>query len=371
MTTQVQAAVCKATGAPLSIETLQLGELRKDEVLVRVVATGICHTDIGMRDSPTRVPKPIVLGHEGAGIVEQVGSAVSKVKPGDHIVMTFNTCGHCPSCYQGHSAYCHELATLNFGGKRRDGTTAFAGAEAPTYSHFFGQSSFATHAICMERNAIPVRKDIPLEILGPLGCGIQTGAGSILNSLKVAPGDHVGIFGTGSVGLAAVMAARLAGAATVIAVDTKASRLDMAIELGATHAIDASREDTFARIQAIRSYGLNHIVDTTGNLKAIRQAVEHLAPRGVCGLINTAKGADVNANILSMVLGGRSIRGIHQGDSTPDIFIPQLVEFYAQGRFPFDRLISFYELNDINTALDDMESGKAIKPVIRMPGSGA
>jgi aryl-alcohol dehydrogenase len=369
MATTTKAAVCRATGKSLSIEDLELGEPQEDEVLVRVIATGVCHTDIGMRDAPDRVPKPIVLGHEGAGIVEKVGTAVRKVKPGDHVVMTFRSCGHCPNCRQGVTAYCDEIGTLNFAGQRSDGTTAFNDHGTAIHSHFFGQSSFATHAICSERNAIPVRQDVPLEILGPLGCGIQTGAGAILNSLKVTPGSDVGIFGVGSVGLAAVMAARLAGATTIIAVDTQRSRLDMATELGATHTIHAGHEDTFARIAAISKRGLNFAVDTTGNLNVIRQAAEGLAARGVCGLINTAKGGDASVNILKMVLGGRSIRGIHEGDSNPDFFIPQLIEFYAQGRFPFDRLIRFYDLASINAALDDMESGTTIKPVIRMPAA--
>jgi len=367
MTMQVQAAVCRATGAPLSIENLQLGEPRDDEVLVRVVATGICHTDIGMRESPSRVPKPIVLGHEGAGIVEKTGRSVRKVQAGDHVVMSFNTCGHCSSCYQGHTAYCSQLGRLNFGGQRDDGTTAFSGPDTGVHSHFFGQSSFATYAICSQRNAIPVRKDIPLEILGPLGCGIQTGAGAVLNSLNVRPGASLGVFGAGSVGLAAIMAARLAGASVIIAVDTQPSRLDIAIELGATHVINAAQEDTFSRIQAIAGHGLDFALDTTGNLHVIRQAVEHLGVRGVCGLINTAKGADASVNILNMVLGGKSVKGIHQGDSNPDTFIPQLTEYYAQGRFPFDRLIRFYALADINAAMADMENGQTIKPVIRMP----
>ena len=368
---QITAAVCRSNGAPLSIETLQLEDPREGEVLVRVVATGICHTDVAMRDSPVRVPKPIVLGHEGAGIVERTGSAVRKVKPGDHVVMSFSSCGHCPSCYQGDAAYCFENNLYNFSGQRKDGTTALADGKGDLHSHFFGQSSFATYAICTERNVIPVRADVPIELLGPLGCGIQTGAGAVINALKVYPGSSIGIFGTGSVGLAAVMAAKLSGASTIIAVDTQQQRLEMAALLGATHIINAARENTFALVGSIAPTGMNFALDTSGNLAGIRQAVEHLAPRGTCGLINSAKGGEISLNILQLLTGGRVVRGIHQGDSVPEVFIPQLIELYAQGRFPFDKLVKFYQLGEINEAIADMESGKAIKPVVTMASAAA
>jgi len=364
---KIEAAVCRSTGGSLSIETLDLGEPRDDEILVRVAGTGICQTDVGMRDSPTRVPKPIVLGHEGAGVVEKVGKQVTKVKPGDHVVMTFNTCGHCPSCYRGDVAYCNELNASNFPGQRKDGTTALSQDNETIHSHFFNQSSFATYALCSERNAVSVRKDIPLALLGPLGCGIQTGAGAVINSFGVKVGSAIGVFGTGSVGLAAVMAAKVSGAGVIVAVDTKRFRLDLALELGATHVINPLEQDTFAVLRTIAPEGLDYALDTSGNLEVIHDAVNSLAARGVCGLINTAKGADMSANILQMVLGGRSVRGIHQGDSVPDIFIPQMIEMYVQGRFPFDRLVKFYELSQINDAIADMQSGETIKPIIRMP----
>lgn len=351
-------------------EQLELEDPRDNEVLVRVVATGICHTDVNMRDSPARVPKPVVLGHEGAGIVERVGKAVHKVRPGDHVVMTFDSCGHCPSCFKGDAAYCAATAQYNFSSQRQDGSTALSNGGERVHSHFFGQSAFATYAICTERNVIPVRKDVPLELLGPLGCGIQTGAGAVINSLKVSAGRSIGIFGTGSVGLAAVMAAKLAGAAIIIAVDTVDARLALAAQLGATHTINPLAGDAFASIEGIVAGGLDFALDTSGNLEVIRSAVKHLAPRGVCGLINSAKGADVPLNILSLMIGGRSVRGILQGDSVPEIFIPQMIELYLQGRFPFDSLVKYYEFDQINEAMADMEGGGAIKPVIRMPQLG-
>ncbi|ROT45714.1 NAD(P)-dependent alcohol dehydrogenase [Pusillimonas sp. NJUB218] len=366
MTTEITAAVSRKSGEPFSIETLTLEAPRDNEVLVRVVATGICHTDVNMRNSDVFVPKPIVLGHEGAGIVERVGRSVQKVKPGDHVVISFDSCGTCQSCRKGDSVYCQHLGRHAFSGKRIDGTTALKAGNEPVHSHFFGQSSFGTYSLCTERTVVPVDKSVDLELLGPLGCGIQTGAGAVINSLKVAAGSRIAILGTGSVGLAAVMAARLCGAATIIAVDTQDSRLGLAMELGATHTINGAKEETFDVIRSLAPEGLNYVVDTTGSLPLIKNAVNHLAPRGVCGLINTAKGADAQVNILQMVLGGRTVRGIHQGDSVPDIFIPQMIELYRQGRFPFDRLLKFYDLANINQAMEDMDKGVTIKPVVRM-----
>jgi aryl-alcohol dehydrogenase len=365
---KITAAVCRETHQPFSLETLELEAPRENEVLVRIVATGICHTDVNMRNTDGFTPKPTVLGHEGAGIVEKTGASVKKVKPGDPVVITFDSCGTCNSCIRGDAAYCQHMGRHAFSGKRIDGSTALRKGNEQIHSHFFGQSSFASFSICTERNVIPVDPSVPLELLGPLGCGIQTGASTVINALKVQAGSKIGILGAGSVGLSSVMAARLCGAATIVALDTHAARLEMARELGATHLINGAQEDTFARIREIAPQGLNYVIDTTGHLNIIKEAVNHMAPRGVCALINTAKGADAHVNILQMVLGGRTVRGVLQGDSVPEIFIPQMIELYKQGHFPFDRLIRFYDFADINQAVEDMESGVTIKPVIRMPG---
>lgn len=362
------AAVSRVAGEPFSLETLDIGAPRQDEVLVQVVATGICHTDIGMRDSAGRVPRPIVLGHEGAGIVMAVGEGVRKVARGDHVVISFNSCGHCISCSHNEPAYCLHIGQTNFSGQRQDGSTALSCNGTAVHSHFFGQSSFATHAMCNERNVVRVPSDLPIDMLGPLGCGFQTGAGAVIHSLKVEPGNSIAVFGAGSVGLAAVMAAKIRGADKIIAVDLHPSRRDMALGLGATHAINPVQGELAENIEALTRIGLNYALDTTGNPTVIETAVSCLAPHGVCGLISSGKGASVSLNLLQMMLGGRVVRGIHQGDSVPGTFIPQLIEFYKAGRFPFDRLLSFYDFKDINQAIADMESGKAIKPVLRMPG---
>jgi aryl-alcohol dehydrogenase len=364
---KIQAAVVRAPHAPMAFETLELEPPRDHELLVRIVATGVCHTDIAMRDQAFPVPQPIVLGHEGAGIVERVGRAVSKVHVGDAVVITYNSCGHCPSCYAAQASYCHDFFGRNFAGRRADGSTTLTSARGPVHGNFFGQSSFASHALCHERNVVRVPSDAPLELLGPLACGIQTGAGAVMNALRVSNGQSIVIFGAGSVGLSAVMAANLVGATTIIAVDPKDERLTLASELGATHTINPMRVDPATALRGITPAGVNYALDTTGLVPVIRTAVEALAPRGSCGLLGASPvSAEMTLNVAQLMTAGRAVRGIIEGDSIPDLFIPALIDLHLQGRFPFDRLLRFYPFADLNQAVSDSESGLAIKAVVRM-----
>lgn len=364
---QIRAAVTRAPHSPQSIETLDLAEPRDLEILVRVVATGVCHTDIGMRDQVFPVPQPIVLGHEGAGVVEQIGSAVSKVEVGDHVVMTYNSCGVCESCLENHATYCHDFFGRNFAGSRPDGSSPLSRGTERIHGNFFGQSSFADFALCRERNIVRIPKDVPLERLGPLACGIQTGAGAVINSLKLSAGKSIAVFGTGSVGMAAIMAAKVAGATTIIAIDLNAERLNLAKELGATHAIKGDEEDSVASIMGVTGTGVHFSFDTTANPKVIRQAVESLTLRGECGLVGAAKpGTNISLDVMHLMTAGRKVRGIVEGDSIPELFIPQLIQLYKQGKFPFDRLLKFYDMQNINQAIADSESGATIKAVVRM-----
>jgi aryl-alcohol dehydrogenase len=364
---QIKAAVAREKGAPFSIETIELDEPRAEEILVRVVATGVCHTDLVVRDGHLPTPLPVVLGHEGAGIVEKVGAAVAKVRPGDHVVMTFNSCGHCPSCQDHHVSYCHEFFPRNFFAARADGTSALSKAGERINSNFFGQSSFASYALCHQANIVKVNRNLPLELLGPLACGIQTGAGAVMNAMKVSPGKSLAVFGAGSVGLAAVMAARVVGATTIIAVDLNESRLAMAKQLGATQTINPERANPTEEILAMTGYGVNFALDTTGLPAVIRSAAQALAPMGTCGILGAAPmGWEITLEEVHFMSGGRRLMGIVEGDSNPDVFIPMLAELYAQGRFPFDRLVKFYSFEQINEAVHDSETGVAIKPIVRM-----
>lgn len=361
---KIQAAVSREIGQPPSIETLEMEDPRPGEILVRVVASGICHTDLGVNSRPG--PRPIVLGHEGAGIVERVGAGVTRLVPGDHVVLSVNYCGECPSCERNFHSYCYEMLPRNFGGTRMDGTSPLSKNGDKIHARFFGQSSFATYSLADERSAIPVSKDLSLETLGPLGCGVQTGAGTIINSLKVRAGDSIAIFGTGSVGLSAVMAARLVGAARIIAVDVVPSRLALAMELGATDALNASDGDAGKVILETTRYGVNYTLNTTNVPAIYAQALACLAHQGIAAFLAPPRG-DWTPDMFHMLSGGRSVRGILGGDSTPSLFVPMLIDYYRQGRFPFDRLIKVYPFDRIAEAFADSESGRTIKPVLRMP----
>ena len=365
---KIRAAVTRAPKTPASLEELSLEEPRSNEVLVRVVATGVCHTDIAMRDQIYPVPQPIVLGHEGAGVVEAVGSAVHTLQPGDHVVLSYASCGVCESCLGGYPFYCREGFQRNFSGQRSDGTTSLSNGAEKIHSHFFCQSSFATWALCTEANAVKVPREAPLELLGPLGCGIQTGAGAVINALRVQAGDRFAVFGVGPVGLSAVMAARLVGASVVIAVDLNESRLETARTIGATHTIVSGRTNPVAKVMELTDgAGVNFALDTTGIPAVVRQAAEVLALRGVCGIVGASPtGTELAFDAVHLMTGGRQVRGIIQGESIPKVFILKLIDLYLQGRFPFDQLVTFYGFTDFNDAIADSESGRVIKPIIRM-----
>jgi aryl-alcohol dehydrogenase len=360
---KITAAVARERSGPFALEELDLEEPRDDEVAVRICGAGICHTDLAMRAG--RVPLPVVLGHEGAGIVQAVGARVAKVRPGDHVVLSFLSCGSCGTCQRGMPSYCENGLACNFAAARLDGSSGLRGRDGVVRSHFFGQSSFASHCLASERNVVKVRADVPLELLGPLGCGIQAGAGAVLNATARRPHGSIAVFGVGSVGLSAVMAARAAGDTTIIGIDTNPARLELAAELGATHVINATMTDPVAEVRAITGTGADYAIEASGRADALRQAVDCLGVLGICGLIGgPPAGTEVTLD-MNRILFGRTVRGILGGDSIPDLFIPHLIELYLRGRFPFDRLITFYPLREINQAADDFLAGRAVKPVLR------
>ncbi len=364
---RIAAAITHATGAPFALEQVELGGPAPDEVLVRIAGTGICHTDLLARDGDYPMPLPAVLGHEGAGVVEAVGAQVDELAPGDHVVLTYRSCGRCPSCASASPGYCRDIFQLTYGGARPDGTSALSQDGAPLHGHFFSQSSFAEYAIAHRRNAVKVRDDVPIEALGPLGCGVQTGVGAVIYSLGARPGTSIAILGTGAVGLSAVTGAVLAGCTTIVAVDLKPSRLTLARELGATHTIRAGGvEDLAAQLRDVAPDGLDFTLDTTGRPEIVRTAVDALAPMGACGLIGGSRlGTEVSLDMNTILFGGRTFRGIIGGDSVPQLTIPLLVDLYASGRLPLDKLITYYPLDRIDEAVADTESGAAVKAVLR------
>ena len=270
---KITAAVTESKGAPFALVEVELGELRPDEILVEVAAAGICHTDLICRDQWYPVPLPAVLGHEGAGVVARIGSAVAKVAAGDRVGMTFDSCGGCPTCLRGRPSYCHAFFEHNFAALRpADGSSALSRNGHLVHAHFFGQSSFATHAVACERNVVKLSDGIPLEVAAPFGCGIQTGAGGVLNSLAVPAGSTLAIFGTGTVGLAAVLGGVIAGAATIVGVDVAAGRLELARELGATHTVNAAERDPVEEVKRITGAGADFSLETSGLAPVLRQA---------------------------------------------------------------------------------------------------
>ena len=364
---RITAAVVTEPGAPFVLEELELGEPQRDEVLVRVVAAGICQTDLHIRDGDSPAAFPLVAGHEGAGVVEQVGDAVTEVAPGDRVVMSYPFCGRCRSCRRAEYPYCESGADLCFGGQRADGSTALRRDNGDSVSgHIFQQSSLATHALATHTNVVKVAAGVPLELCGPLACGLQTGAGAVLNTCAVGPGDSMAVFGAGAVGLAAVMAARLAGAGVIIAVDVVDERLALAAELGATHTIHGRNEDVAERISAITGRGADYVLEVTGVPEMLTLALEVLAPSGVAALLaGVAPGTRATLDMTTL-LNGRTVRGVIQGDAIEQLFIPELIALHAAGRFPFDRLMRFYDFSEINQAVDDMQTGVTIKPVLRI-----
>lgn len=360
---EIKAAVTYNVGDDLKIEDVQLREPNDDEVLVRIVASGVCHTDaegIAGRGAPI----PAVFGHEGSGIVEKIGQNVKNVVPGDHVVLSVAYCGECDHCLSGHQTVCDRAGELNFGGTLNDGTHRLY-KDDTALSTFFGQSSFATYSVAHKNNIVKVDKDIDLALLGPLGCGIQTGAGTILNTLKPEFGTSVVIFGAGAVGLSSVMAAKISGCKDIIVSDIHDSRLQLAKELGATHVLNASEVDVVKAIKEITGKGAHYTVETTGVSPVVKQSINALRPLGTCAIVGMA--GDISLNITNeILLGGIKVIGVLEGDSIPQIFIPQLVEYYKSGKFPFDKLVKFYDFNDINQAFEDSKSGVTIKPILKM-----
>jgi aryl-alcohol dehydrogenase len=364
MTTQSLSAVLREASAPYSLETVTVDEPGPGEVLVRIVGAGMCHTDdFGRSGLLGEAFLPAVLGHEGSGVVTTAGPGVTSVSPGDHVVLSFDSCGACLPCLSGIPSNCTSFELLNLSGSRPDGSGSMRDASgAPLTSRWFGQSSFGEYVLATERNVVKVDTSVPLELLGPLGCGIQTGAGVVLNVMRPGPGESLVVFGTGAVGLAAIMAAKISGVSEIVAVDINPGRRDLALELGATRAVDGADPDVVNAVKA-GGPGTDFALDTTGIGTVMTNAIGAVRRPGTAVLV----GAGLEMLTLHPAfIAGKTVTYVYEGASVPQLFIPKLIDLWTRGVFPFDRLITTYPLEKIDAAEADVKAGTTIKPVLLM-----
>lgn len=361
----ITAAVLAGPGAPFEFRQVEAAPLEPDEVLVRMAGVGVCHTDLAAASGAVPLPAPFVLGHEGAGVVERVGSGVTRLAVGDHVVLGFDCCRTCRQCTSGHPAYCELFAALNYFGTRLDGSTTLAADGEEVHGNWFGQSSFATHAIASERNAVKVDPGLPIELLGPLGCAMMTGAGAVLNVLRPEPGSFLGVWGLGPVGLAGVMAARAAGCSIIVGVDVNPARLELARRLGATHVIDPRESaDVVWDVLQLTDGGLHTSMEAVGLAATVQQALGALRSPGTCATLGL-QGLENEMTIdQGHLLIGRTLTGVIEGDAEPRTFIPMLIELWQRGEFPFDELVQTFPFRRIDEAIEASRSGRVVKSVL-------
>lgn len=365
---EITAAVAHKPNADFTIETLNLDGPRAGEVLVEIKSVGICHTDLAAREGQIPFQMPAVLGHEGAGVVLEVGEGVTKVKAGDKVGLTFNYCGQCRNCAKGDMAYCYNFMPLNYAGVRlTDGISPITTTDGqPVSSLFFGQSSFASHALANQYNVVKLPDDADLELVGPLGCGVQTGAGSVINSLGADEGSTLLVLGGGSVGLSAVLGGVVQRCANIIVVEPYESRRKLALELGATHALDPAAGALADQVKAINELGADFIFDTTGIPVVVESTFTAMAPHAALGLVGvpTDPEASVNVSLMGALVAGVTVHGIIEGDSVPDEFIPRMAQLHAAGEFPFDKMVTKFPFAQINEAIEAQHKGEVVKAVL-------
>jgi aryl-alcohol dehydrogenase len=361
---QITAAVLSAPNAPMSIETLELDEPRPTEIVVEIVGTGVCHTDLSFQSGLWPYPLPAVLGHEGAGRVVATGSAVRSLVVGDLVVLSFGFCGQCASCLSGVPAACPTAPMINMIGARPDGSTTLKHDAAPVHGSFVSQSSFASHALTDESFAVKVPDTVPLELAGTLGCGVATGAGAVLNVLQPEPGSTVAVYGMGAVGLSAVAAAKANGCARIVAVDLVKERLALAEQFGATDVVDASEGDAVGAIQQLVPGGVDGAVEASGAPPVLRNAFMSTNNSGTTVLVGAAPfGTQYELDAIAL-LAGRTVRGCTAGLSNPRVFVPQLVQMWRRGQLPIEAMSKTFALADIDAAVAAAADGSVVKPVV-------
>lgn len=356
------AALSSGPDTSFDIRTVEVDEPRDDEILVALSATGICHTDLFFKSKVPAAAGPCLFGHEGAGVVAGVGAAVTGIAPGDHVVLSYRSCGRCRPCRQARPAYCDRSTTLNALGLRDDGSATVTCDGRPVLANFFGQSSFAEYAIAHPDNVVVIDGSADKTVAAAFGCGFQTGAGAVLNVLQPTESSSLVIYGTGSVGFAALLAARAVGVQRIIAVDPVAQRRELAASFGAI-TVDPADPQAPQAIRSATDGGASHAVDTTGSPAVITQAVASLAAAGVLTVVGLGA-PEVTIDITDLLFKGKTVRGCIEGDSRISEFIPQLVDLHAAGRFPVEQLVTRYRPEQFNTAIADQAAGRVIKPVI-------
>jgi aryl-alcohol dehydrogenase len=359
------AAVLLDEGADPQLTDVQIRPPVEDEVLVRVEAVGICHTDVSLAARWPARRLPMVFGHEGAGTVLAAGPA-AVAREGQQVVLTFASCGRCANCAAGSPAYCATSTDRNMRGDRADETSALRLDGTPLRGGFFGQSSFATHALTRPANTVVLEHPMDMSLAAPLGCSVQTGVGTVLNALALGPEDALVVFGTGAVGLSAVMGARIAGCDTIVAVDPLPERRALAMELGATATVDPADGDVAAALADLTGGGPTAAVDTTARPDVIASALVALRACGTLALVGLGA---LSAELpVGLIMGkGLRVRGVVEGDSAPHAFIPQLAEFWRSGVLPLDKLVTRFAFDDFDVAWTAAKAGTAVKPVVVVP----
>lgn len=364
---QTEAFVIAEKNAPFVLEKIELDDPLDDEVLVEIVACGLCHTDLLVASGHLPSPYPCTLGHEGAGRVIKAGKGVTRTKVGDEVLLSFSYCQTCKTCDAGHPAGCRSWRELNFGRTRSDGSNLNATlSDKRIHGTFFGQSALAKHALVVESSCTVVPKGSDLVQLSPLGCGMQTGAGAVMNALNPARPERstIVVFGSGAVGMAAIFAAAAIGMQTIIAVDLQDSRLEIAKAMGATHGING-RSDVLAKIKEICNGPCDYSIDATGAAPCIKAAWECL---GSCGkmvqLGDPGPGNSLPIGIHDTIVMSKQYIGLAEGDSNPPEFIPKLIKLYEEGKFPLNKISKTFHYSKLEDAIHAMHDGSVIKPII-------
>lgn len=365
---KAQAAVLFEVGKKLELCEVDVQAPGPGEVLVRMAAGGVCHSDLHVMTGHLTAALPAVLGHEGAGVVAEVGAGVTSVKPGDHVIPLWRmSCGACEYCSDGRPALCPDGTQIRMTGRLLDGTTRFS-RQGREIKHFAGVSSFSQYSVIPEKGVLRIPDDFPLERAALLGCGVITGVGAVVNAARVKPGSSVVVFGTGGVGLNVVQGAVIAGAEKIIAVDLLDRKLEYATQFGATHTVNASTGDPVERVRALtRGRGVDYAFEVVGLPAVMRQAFDCLAKRGMAVVVGVAPMAtEVAVPVMSLVFEERVLTGSVYGSSRPRIDIPMLMDLYRAGKLKLDELLTrTYPFGEINEAYAALERGEVARSVVR------